>query len=190
MNMLKRYMIWLRRMSHSRGFGVQSPSAYRFIRYVLCEHYPYYAYGSLRRKWRCQPWLVRKRMELYLRLANFRQADVWLDNGEDSAMLCSYVSNGCRKTKVESRNVVNGETVGIARVCPVDGCEAWAEHLFGHAGKDTLLIVEDIADNPTARRIWQRLVESESVSVSYDLYYLGVAFFDTDRYKTNYLVNF
>ena len=24
-------------------FGVQSPSAYQFIRYVLTEHYPYYA---------------------------------------------------------------------------------------------------------------------------------------------------
>ena len=50
MNPIKRYIIWLRRMSYSRGFGVQSPSAYRFIRYVISEHYPYYAYADLRKK--------------------------------------------------------------------------------------------------------------------------------------------
>ena len=44
---LKRWSIWLRRAKYSRGFGVQSPSAYQFIRYVLTEHYPYYAYQPL-----------------------------------------------------------------------------------------------------------------------------------------------
>ena len=39
---------WLRRCGCNRGFGVQSPSAYAFIRYVINEHYPYYAYQELR----------------------------------------------------------------------------------------------------------------------------------------------
>ncbi len=38
---------WLRRCGYCRGFGVQSPSAYSFIRYVINEHYPYYAYQEL-----------------------------------------------------------------------------------------------------------------------------------------------
>ena len=38
---------WFRRCGYSRGFGVQSPSAYSFIRYVINEHYPYYAYQEL-----------------------------------------------------------------------------------------------------------------------------------------------
>ena len=37
---------WLCRCKYCRGFGVQSPSAYSFIRYVINEHYPYYAYSE------------------------------------------------------------------------------------------------------------------------------------------------
>lgn len=44
---VKRLSVWLRRAHHSRGFGVQSPSAYSFVRYVINEHYPYYSYDLL-----------------------------------------------------------------------------------------------------------------------------------------------
>lgn len=189
MNPFKRYMVWLRRMSHSRGFGVQSPSAYRFIRYVLCEHYPYYAYGELRRRHPSVTWLVRKRMELYFRIANYRQADVWIDNGTaDSALLGEYVSRGCRRTRIAADAA--GGVVQIARVCPRRGCSGFLDSVLARAGSDTVVIVEDIMDDPVARAMWQRLTGSEMVSVSYDLYWVGVAFFDTGRFKTNYIVNF
>lgn len=190
MNMLKRYIVWLRRMSHSRGFGVQSPSAYRFIRYVLCEHYPYYGYDELRHEHPSLPWLVRKRMELYFRIANYRQASRLLSNGTDTQLLASYVARGCRRTRIVADVETPDDTVEIARVCAVEGCEAYVDHLLKHTDSHTILIVEDIADNPTARRIWQRLLDSPKVSVSYDLYWAGVAFFDTERFKTCYIVNF
>ena len=190
MNLFKRYIVWLGRMSHSRGFGVQSPSAYRFVRYVLCEHYPYYAYAELRRKYPSLPWLTRKRMELYFRLANWRQAAAWVDNGTDGALLGEYVGRGCLATRLCTETGACHGAVEIARVCPVDGCEAFLDSLLADADAGTVVVVEDIAVNPVARRMWKRLVESGAVSVSYDLYYLGVAFFDPGRFKTNYIVNF
>ena len=189
-NILKRYIVWLRRMSHSRGFGVQSPSAYRFIRYVLCEHYPYYGYDELRHKHPSLPWLVRKRMELYFRIANYRQASCMLSNGTDTPLLASYVGRACQRTRVDDRQDADIDTVEIARVCAVDGCEAYVEHLLSHTDSHTILIVEDIAQNPMAQRIWQGLLHNPKVSVCYDLYWAGVAFFDTDRFKTCYIVNF
>ncbi len=190
MNKLKRYMVWLSRMSHSRGFGVQSPSAYRFIRYVLCEHYPYYAYDELRLKHPSLPWLTRKRMELYFRMANYRQPDQWVDNAADTAPLADYVAGGCRKTRISNSPSISQGAVQIARVCPVEGCEDFLDNILANTDSHTMIVVEDITENPMARRMWQRLVESKAVSVSYDLYYLGVAFFDTERFKTNYIVNF
>lgn len=189
MNPLERYIVWLRRMPHSRGFGVQSPSAYRFIRYVLCEHYPYYAYAELRRKYPHAGWLVRKRMELYFRIANFRQASRFVSNGSDAEVLSSYVGRGCRRTRVVA-DVGDGEVVEVARVCPAGRCEEYLERLLMHTDSSTVVIVEDIAANPVAGRMWRRLLDSNAVSVSYDLYWAGVAFFDTERYKTNYIVNF
>lgn len=175
-------------MSHSRGFGVQSPSAYRFIRYILCEHYPYYAYSELRREYPTLTWLERKRMELYFRLANYRQASRFVSNGTDNILLAAYVERGCRRTRVMADT--GGMAVEIARVCPANKCEEWFEDIIANARQDTVVIVEDIAESPVARRMWQRLTESRKVSVSYDLYWAGVAFFDTERFKANYIVNF
>lgn len=192
MNSIKRYLIWLRRMSHSRGFGVQSPSAYRFIRYVISEHYPYYAYGDLRRDYPALDWLTRKRMELYFRLANFCRTEQMVDYASDSGLLADYVQHGCRRTRV--LNVYNGVLdalhMRLVRICPLDGCEDFLEIALADSVQASVFVVEDICTNPVASRMWQRLVESEKVSVSYDLYYCGIAFFDTDRHKTNYIVNF
>ena len=46
-NRLIRGMIWLSRIGCCRGFGIQSPWAYSLVRYVINEHYPYYAYECL-----------------------------------------------------------------------------------------------------------------------------------------------
>ena len=47
MNQLKRYLVWLGRIHRCGGFGIQSPTDYSFVRYVINEHWPYYAYDSL-----------------------------------------------------------------------------------------------------------------------------------------------
>lgn len=38
---------WLRRIRNSLGYGVQSPSDFYFVRHVLREESPYYAYSAL-----------------------------------------------------------------------------------------------------------------------------------------------
>ena len=189
MNPIKRYIIWLRRMSYSRGFGVQSPSAYRFIRYVISEHYPYYAYADLRKKYPTLNWLTRKRMELYFRLANFCRTKLMVDYSKDSSLLADYVVS----------ELSGGDTVDdslddvvmrLVRICPIAGCEAFLEKALAESDQSSVFVIEDISSDAVAHRMWQQLVESEKVSVSYDLYYCGIAFFDTDRHKTNYVVNF
>lgn len=201
MNTIKRYIIWLRRMSHSRGFGVQSPSAYRFIRYVISEHYPYYAYADLRKMHPKLDWLTRRRMELYFRLANFCRTALLLDYSTDSSLLFDYVARGCRMTRV--CNVVSQRAKGnvganwldnvamrLVRVCPVSGAESFLEEVLAKSTSSLVLVVEDICTDDVAQRMWQQLINSPKVSVSYDLYYCGIAFFDTDRHKMNYIVNF
>ena len=34
----------MRRIGHCRGFGIQSPTDFMFVREVVNEHWPYYAY--------------------------------------------------------------------------------------------------------------------------------------------------
>lgn len=191
---VQRYLHWLRRIKYCRGFGVQSPSAYRFIRYVINEHYPYYAYDELRKELPRLDSLTRKRMELYFRVANFRQASLWLDFCERNDVIATYVGRGCHATQVrritDLRQITADDRIEVLRICPTAGSEAVLEAALQQADDHTLFIIEDIGYNDTAKRMWQKLIESDLTSVSYDLYYLGIAFFDRKRYKANYVVNF
>ena len=191
---VQRYLHWLRRIKYCRGFGVQSPSAYRFIRYVINEHYPYYAYDELRKELPRLDSLTRKRMELYFRVANFRQASLWLDFCERNDVIATYVGRGCHATQVrritDLRQITADDRIEVLRICPTAGCEALLEAALQKTDDHTLFIIEDIGYNDTAKRLWQTLLESDITSVSYDLYYLGIAFFDRKRYKANYVVNF
>lgn len=191
---VQRYLHWLRRIKYCRGFGVQSPSAYRFIRYVINEHYPYYAYDELRKELPRLDSLTRKRMELYFRVANFRQASLWLDFCERNDVIATYVGRGCHATQVrritDLQQITADDRIEVLRICPTAGCEALLEAALQQTDDRTLFIIEDIGYNDTAKRMWQKLLESDLTSVSYDLYYLGIAFFDRKRYKANYVVNF
>lgn len=191
---VQRYLHWLRRIKYCRGFGVQSPSAYRFIRYVINEHYPYYAYDELRKELTRLDSLTRKRMELYFRVANFRQASLWLDFCERNDVIATYVGRGCHATQVrritDLRQITADDRIEVLRICPTAGSEAVLEAALQQADDHTLFIIEDIGYNDTAKRMWQKLLESDITSVSYDLYYLGIVFFDRKRYKANYVVNF
>lgn len=191
---VQRYLHWLRRIKYCRGFGVQSPSAYRFIRYVINEHYPYYAYDELRKELPRLDSLTRKRMELYFRISNYRQASLWLDYSRRDDTIATYVWRGCNATRVrniaDSQQPVSGDKIEVLRICPIAGCESVLAAALKQADDRTLFVIEDIGYNDTARRLWQTLLESDITSVSYDLYYLGIAFFDRKRYKANYVVNF
>ncbi len=191
---VQRYLHWLRRIKYCRGFGVQSPSAYRFIRYVINEHYPYYAYDELRKELPRLDSLTRKRMELYFRVANFRQASLWLDFCERNDVIATYVGRGCHATQVrritDLQQITADDRIEVLRICPSAGCEALLEAALQKTDDHTLFIIEDIGYNDTAKRMWQKLLESDITSVSYDLYYLGIAFYDRKRYKANYVVNF
>lgn len=191
---VQRYLHWLRRIKYCRGFGVQSPSAYRFIRYVINEHYPYYAYDELRKELPRLDSLTRKRMELYFRVANFRQASLWLDFCDCNDVIATYVGRGCHATQVrritDLQQITADARIEVLRICPTAGSEALLEAALKQTDDHTLFIIEDIGYNDTAKRMWQKLIESDITSVSYDLYYLGIAFFDRKRYKNNYIVNF
>ena len=56
------------RLRHSRGFGIHSPFAFRFVTEVLCQKLPYYAYAEIGRD--------RRLRLLYRLMAEFRPARV------------------------------------------------------------------------------------------------------------------
>ena len=186
--------IWFRRCLHSRGFGVQSPSAYWFIRYVINEHYPYYAYSELEQSMIEMCGDRRKFLELYFRLSNFCQASNWLDFCCDSDACQCYVNAACSKTKFVNSACVDDldaiRQIGVARISASGESRKYYDDIISCANIKTVLVIEDINCNSEAKRFWQQVVDDERTGVTFDLYFCGIVFFDLDKFKCNYVVNF
>ncbi len=197
MQRLKRAIIWLSRIRHCRGFGIQSPTDYRFVRYVINEHYPYYRYASLAQQVGGISTTQRRLCELYFRLANYCQADWFIDIWPPTDAYATYVTAGCKKTEV-CRVSQEGAALQLAdpkKLCLVrasyhDGVEAMLRGLLHGCAPGTVVVVEGIKKGRAERRLWKALKQLPEVGASYDLYYCGIIIADNRRYKTNYIINF
>lgn len=182
---------WIHRMGYSRGFGVQSPSAYSFIRYVLTEHYPYYAYDELKMRFKSFDHATKKKGRLYFRLANYAQASHWFDYHSAEQPYAAYVHEGCRKTVFQA---IDGKTIPnafrIARLSMTEDYQAVYEALCKVVTDDSILILEGINDNKDTKAFWKRVQESQKATRTYDLFLCGIIVFDTSKHKHHYIVNF
>lgn len=199
MGRLRRSAVWIRRWKHTRGFGVQSPWAYRFIRYVINEHYPYYSYEDLRLRWFRIDVLSRKMAELLFRIANDRQARHWYFYGEVPACWEDYVRTACSHADVtvidEQWTPYIGELEKDfhGNVVVIDADEAGKtvyDRYASRAHEGSLLIVLDIHDNKQALRRWRNMRDDKRSGITFDLYYCGLIFFDHRLIKQDYIVNF
>ena len=170
--MLNRCLVWLSRIHHCRGFGIQSPTDYAFVRYVVNEHWPYYAYDELTDDY----WLREKLGRLYFRLANWRQPYAMLADDYQR-----YWQTGCRTM----RFVQQLECVELARVTIED--EAQWQQLLPLCNERSVVVVEGIHRNRTR---WHQMQHDKRVGTTFDLYYCGIVFFETYRAKRHYVVNF
>lgn len=180
MNRVTQALVWLSRIRHINGFGIQSPTDYSFVRDVVGEQYPYYAYSEVGQT---DVWLRRKLGKLYLRLANYVQPDVIAD----LAGYADYLSAGCRKASITSHlsSLISHPspltTLVIAR--PDDASPS----LLSKCMDKTMLVIEDIGHH---KQQWQTVEQWPSVTIAFDLYYCGIATFNPARAKQHYIVNF
>ena len=196
MSQIGSLLVWLRRSRHSRGFGVQSPWAYRFIRYVVNEHYPYYAYDELSRLYEGYPKQIQKLCRLYFRIANFWQAEQALDYSAASEtdvnqLYGTFMKRGCNKLEVVPvRHAADFSSVRLMRLSVEGDYRQVFEKAVSLANASTMIIVEQIKRDKESRTFWKSIVDDSRCITTFDLYYCGIIFFDKKRYKENYVVNF
>lgn len=197
----KRMFVWLGRIGHSRGFGVQSPWAYRMVRYVINEHYPYYAYEALALSYPGLGVVDRKLCELGLRLANSVQPSLIVNFDDAGGAYGAYFGAGCRKARIVSVGsdlspVRLSDMLGgcggrfVVRLVPCRGLSDLFASVCSAAGAGSAVIIQGIHSDRDARCMWRRIVREEPGIVTFDLYYCGLVFFDEKRYKQNYIINF
>lgn len=180
----------------THGFGVQSPTAYRFLCTVLRETHPYYAYEDIV-KLSMDTACTRsaKQLKLYFRLANhFQVSQVGLLSVEQPDVVskviqwahksaCTHVVANITNLK-ESFNHYDWFFVS-AQTLNTEELYSLVEDSQSHQ----VVIVEDLYINKESFQSWQELVDSPRVYQSFDLGVCGLLFFDSTKSKHHYYIN-
>ena len=171
---IRYYIAKMTRLHHSRGFGVQSPTDFSFVREVINERSDYYQYNEIEEE---SDSLVKKLGRLYFRIANWRQPAVIETYGYEK-----YLHGGCKSASFGKSSEmicmsVTNDSDGILKV-------------MDRADDSTVLIVEGIHSNNMSMQIWKKILADERARVCYDLYLCGIVMFDKRRYKIDYIINF
>jgi hypothetical protein len=198
-------LVWLRRFRHRRGYGVHSPFAFNFITRIVYERARYYDYDTLREEEKAfreerghqfaeEPLRVRR---LLFRLANNIQPATIVDIGnETSASL--YLKAGCRKADYKSIDSAGDLPADIPTPLLLY-LHHWrdpqyVEDIFNtmieKADQRSLFIIEGIGYSRAMRRLWRRLQTDSRTGITFDLFDVGILFFDLTKYKQHYIVNF
>lgn len=178
MNRIKQAWIWLRRIGNCRGFGIQSPSDYRFVRYVINEHWPYYAYETLGKN---DDWTRRKLGKLYFRIANYLHPRQIIDMVD----MREYLLEACPKAEILPRETKLAELDKIElAIVPI---QTEYNRLLSHCGDQSVIVFENIYLQP---ELWHCIEQDQRTTVTFDLYYCGIVFFDKKRSPQNYIINF
>lgn len=171
MKWMRHLYIWFSRITHCRGFGIQSPTDYWIVRYVINERWPYYQYEHLGQD---DDWLTQKLGRLYFRIANWRQPSVIESNAYQD-----YLKAGCQRAAFGSSTEL---------ICMrIEDCRNRLPPIYNKVRDDTVLVVEGISRD---RILWQSIIDDARARITFDLYYCGIVLFDSKRQKDNYIINF
>jgi len=187
---VRRGYVWLKRWRRCRGFGIQSPTDYQFVRYVVNEHWPYYAYEELRRQ---HPELgsdERRICQLALRISNWRQPRQAVVCGKSLRARAIYIRYGCRQCNVVATTDEAQHIDLLWTTAESSDASHTIESALDKADANTIIVVEGIYSNHDTKALWQRLVADKRTGITMDLYWAGIVFLDTERYKQHYTINF
>jgi hypothetical protein len=170
------------------------------IRYVINEHYPYYAYEQMDEEIPNLNGRTRRLARLYFRLANYSQALFIISFASPTSAYAAYMKAGCRKTTVvevsESTTesyeklCVTHHPIQFLRISPSGNYRDLYEKALSHTDTNSIIVIEDIYQRHETKDFWQSVVKDERTGETFDLYDCGIIFFDRTRYKKNYIINF
>ena len=202
----KRPFVWLSRFRHRRGYGVHSPFAFDLITQVVYEHLSYYAYKPLEAEQRAEVrikgrgWVreSRKVNRLLFRLVNRAQPATIIDAGTLSASSL-YLRAGKKNAgylsvaRLSELFLEQGVPVGFLYLHHFRDAN-FVEQVFdacvSRVTENSIFVIEGICYNAAMKNLWRRMQADGRVGITFDLYDLGILFFDKTKIKQHYIVNF
>lgn len=201
MNPIKTIWVWVCRFRKRKGYGVHSPSAYHLIRFVINEKDSYYTYQDLKGQRKKCKVLPEKVDKLLFRLANYMQPQTLIQVGDEYPLSLKYMASGCAKATTnllkadepfeeKIKAALNGKGLDLLCLLNHKNISQWFEAALPYTTENTLAVILGIHDSPDKWAWWKEIQGREEIGITFDLYELGLIFFDRSKIKQHYKVNF
>jgi len=196
---IPRLFVRLARFRHRCGYGVHSPFAFSLITDVIYEKLPYYAYASLKEEQRKAAGKGYEKVNrLLFRLVNRMQPDTVIEVGR-CASAAPYLQ--AAKPSASCLFASDLSDLFLDADVPVDFLylNDWrnpdlAEEVLRICVQRTtlksLFVVRGIGYSKEMKALWNRWQADERVGITFDLYDIGLLFFDRTKIKQRYVVCF
>lgn len=166
---LRRFGYSFVRWGQSHGFGVQSPTAYKFIKDIVRGKNLYYDCQNLSEK-HCGEDLHHLAFHSFLlRFSNFMQDRPWAINSLDD------IDKDC---------ISSGSSKASVSVMPL----LQSDNFLRQLDIFSAVVIKDIHFDVASWELWTTIVKSKPDSASFDLYDCGVIFLDHSMQKGSYKV--
>ena len=173
---------------------------------MVYEQSAYYKYKELRahekrlKQEKGTDWLYEppKLKRLLFRLVNYAQPATVVDAGRLSASSL-YLKAACGKADYTGASKLS--ELFLEADVPIDFLYLhdyhhpdFVEEVFkvcvARTTERSLFVIEGVRYTPAMTALWKRLRKHERVGITFDLYDLGILFFDRSRSKQDYIVNY
>lgn len=194
-----RCWLWIKRIRHLRGFGIQSPSDFYLATSVIYERLPYAAYTEAEK--RASAFIpatgsTQRTDRLLLRLVNYFQpislleiapyptrAFLYMQVGKPSASAQSITAEKLSELQPEGWHFMHIDHI---TAIPHNTIET----LLSHANPHSCMVISGIHTTPANKERWQWILEHRATRISFDLYHLGIVLFNPKRHPEHYQINF
>ena len=200
-NTWRKTILLYRFLRYRKGFGVHSPFAFSFITRVVDERWEYYCYQDIE--------LIRKQLvqhenrpvrheikrshgELLFRVVNYFKPRKLIQFGSPAGIgtlyMASYASGLHCLVLEENEEFAQQTRWSLQRKTYISG--SYIDEALKHIHPDTVFFIEGIRANKAMRQLWKELCTSQEVVLTFDLYNIGILFFNPRLQKRNYIVYF
>lgn len=203
---IKRPFIRLSRLWNSCGFGIHSPFAFDFLTQVIRQSTPYYKYKELIEEekrmaaLKGENWSYESlgQKQLLFRLVNYCQPHTVLDVGTCSA---SSLYLHAAKNDIDYLTASDLSELFLENNVNIDFLylhdyyhPKFVREVFDvcvdRTSERSLFVIEGIGYSKEMRKCWKCLQQDKRVGITFDLYDVGLLFFDTSRIKQHYIACF
>lgn len=199
---LKHLGIRLKRIRYRKGYGVHSPFAFRLITEIIAESSPYYSYADIENTpsllGRNKINLSTKVLKLIFRLVNWMQPTSILEIGATSNLEFAATLAKRNAQLIYSETIISTlntkhlpyDLVFINHDKASETLEKSKEKILQLVHSGSLLVISGIGYSNEMKELWRSIQQDERAGITFDLYEVGLVFFDLEKNKQDYIVNF